>query len=154
MNTTYDSRNDTKAHIHRVEQLLLAVKNNILFRSEVHDRSKLEEPEKSIFDTYTPKLKDCTYGSDEYKGYLAEMKVALDHHYMVCSHHPEHYSKGIDGMSLIDLIEMLCDWKAAGERHADGNMAASLTKNKERFHINDQLQSILENTVKEMGWVT
>lgn len=153
MNTPYDSRNDTMAHINRVEELLLMVKNNILLRAEIHDESKLRAPEKGIFDLYTPKLKECTYGSDEYKSYLAEMKVALDHHYLVCSHHPEHYPNGIDGMSLLDLIEMCCDWKAAGERHTDGSMEASLEKNQERFKISDQLQNILENTVKELGWI-
>ncbi len=60
---------------------------------------------------------------------------------------------GINGMSLLDLIEMLCDWKAAGERHADGSMERSLTINRERFKISPQLQSILENTAREMGWL-
>lgn len=56
-------------------------------------------------------------------------------------------------MSLLDLIEMLCDWKAAGERHADGSMERSLRLNKDRFKIGDQLQSILQNTAKEMKWL-
>lgn len=152
MNTPYDSRNDTAAHINRVRELIQDAENNLWNRSSAHDLSKLKEPEKSIFDTYTPKLKGCTYGSDEYKSHLAEMKVALDHHYAENSHHPEHYPNGIEGMSLLDLIEMLCDWKAAGERHADGSMEASLEKNRERFKISEQLQNILENTAKEMGW--
>lgn len=153
MNEAYDSRADTNAHIHRVRELIDRVQDNISQRSYVHDASKLEEPEKSIFDTYTPKLKGCTYGSAEYKSYLAEMKVALDHHYAACSHHPEHFRHGINDMSLLDLIEMLCDWKAAGERHADGSMKASFEKNQERFKIDEQLQEILENTAREMGWL-
>ncbi len=56
-------------------------------------------------------------------------------------------------MSLFDLIEMLCDWKAAGERHADGSIEMSLGHNRERFNISPQLHSILENTAKEMGWI-
>ena len=31
-----------------------------------------------------------TYGSDEYKACLTEMKPALDHHYAANRHHPEH----------------------------------------------------------------
>lgn len=58
----------------------------------------------------------------------------------------------VDGMSLLDVVEMLCDWKAATERHADGSITKSIQINKARFNISDQLASILENTRKEMGW--
>lgn len=156
MNTTiepYDSTNDTKAHISRVQELIDVSCGNLYRRSNEHDRSKLLAPEKEAFDEYTPKLKNSTYGSDEYKGFLAGLKVALDHHYANNSHHPEHYENGIDGMSLFDLVEMLSDWKAAGERHADGSMERSLRVNKDRFKISPQLQSILENTVRELGWL-
>lgn len=50
------------------------------------------------------------------------------------------------GMNLIDLIEMLCDWKAAGERHADGDIARSISHNQKRFHYSDELRQIMENT--------
>jgi hypothetical protein len=125
----------------------------INIRSSIHDLSKLHDPEKAIFDEMTPKLKGSTYGSEEYKGFLAQMKPALDHHYAKNPHHPEHYPNGIDGMSLLDLLEMLCDWKAAGERHADGSMERSLTVNRERFKIGPQLQAILRNTAQELGWL-
>ncbi len=61
-----------------------------LDRFTCHDRSKTESPEVECFDEYTPKLKGATYGSDEYKQWLAEMKPALDHHYAANRHHPEH----------------------------------------------------------------
>ena len=54
--------------------------------------------------------------------------------------------------SLLDLVECLCDWKAASERTAGGSLAQSLPINKERFDISDQLYAILENTVRELGW--
>ncbi len=57
-------------------------------------------------------------------------------------------------MSLVDLVEMLADWRAATERHDDGDMARSLKIQKERFGISDQLAQILENTVEELGWWT
>jgi len=78
--------------------------------------------------------------------------VALKHHYENNSHHPEHYPNGINGMSLLDLIEMLADWKAAGMRHADGDMQKSLEINKKRFGMSDQLAEIFQNTIKELGW--
>jgi hypothetical protein len=58
----------------------------------------------------------------------------------------------IGGMTLLDLLEMLCDWKAAGERHSTGSMQNSLEHNRTRFHIESQLQRILENTAAVFGW--
>lgn len=150
---TYDSAPDTFVHIDRVRELMLDVYMNLRHRSMIHDDSKLQEPEKSIFDEFTPKLKDSEYGSEEYKGFLAEMKVALDHHYAANSHHPEHYPDGIRGMSLLDVIEMLVDWKAASERHATGDITKSIDMNQERFGYSDDLKAIFHNTAKELGWV-
>lgn len=143
----YDSKNDTIAHIQRVRVYLYAFIQHIIKRSWNHDNSKLLPPEKELFDIYTPKLKNLTYGSDEYKQCLSELKPALDHHYANNSHHPEHFKDGIAGMDLIDIIEMLADWKAASERHADGDIKKSLEINKERFNISDDLYKILCNTV-------
>jgi hypothetical protein len=148
----YDSSEDTKQHIHRVKNLLYDVIDNLLKRAKMHDLSKLESPEKEIFDEYTPKLKNCTYGSEEYKDFLKGLKVALDHHYSVYDHHPEHTDNGIDGMSLLSLIEMFADWKAATERHADGSLSKSIEINKKRFKISDQLEQVFKNTQKELGW--
>jgi len=44
------------------------------------------------------------------------MKPALEHHYALYRHHPEHFQNGIDDMNLIDLVEMFADWKASSER--------------------------------------
>src|SRR5690625_2942452 len=117
-------------------------------RSLDHDASKLKSPELEIFTEYTPKLKSSTYGSDEYKGFLKEMKVGLDHHYAKNSHHPEHYTNGIRGMDLLDIIEMVCDWKAATMRHDDGDIMKSIEINQKRFGMSDELTSIIRNTVK------
>ena len=112
----------------------------------------MERPELDIFVEYTPKLANTTYGSDEYKEHLQGMRKGLKHHYKINSHHPEHYNNGINGMCLLDLIEMLSDWKAATERHADGDIIKSLEINKERFGISDQLYEVLLNTVEKLKW--
>lgn len=144
----YDSTADTLQHIKRVNELLIDSATELLNRAKVHDDSKLRSPEKELFDEFTPNLKKMTYGSKEYKNSLEGLKVALDHHYANNSHHPEHRSNGINGMNLFDLIEMLVDWKAAGERHEDGCIRKSIKINKERFEISDQLSEILTNTVE------
>lgn len=145
-----ESKFKTMRHIETVRNYLAMVIQEFLERSVKHDQSKLQTPEVEIFEIYTPKLRDCTYGSDEYKGYMKEMKVAIDHHNKNNSHHPEHYEDGINGMNLFDLIEMLCDWKSAGLRHNDGDIYKSLEINKKRFGVDDQLFKVLKNTVDLM----
>jgi hypothetical protein len=146
----YDSTKDTQEHINQVVKLMSQIVDMIMVREIFHDGSKLEEPEKSTFDEYTPKLKNSTYGSDEYKSFLLGMKVALDHHYEVNFHHPEHWEHGIKDMTLIDIIEMLCDWMAATKRHANGDIMKSIEINQKRFNYSDELKQIFINTVKEL----
>lgn len=144
----YDSCADTVEHIEEVRKPLAAVVEGLTARAAIHDASKLEDPEKAIFDRFTPKLRDTTYGSKEYEKYLAAMGEGLNHHYRHNRHHPEFFKHGIRGMNLLDVIEMLCDWMAATKRHADGDIFRSIGHNRVRFQINDQLVQILHNTAE------
>lgn len=144
---TYDSRPETYEHIGVVRSLLAEVVKELLDRAQGHDASKLVDPELDTFNEYTPKLRDSTFGSDEYKGFLKGMGTGLQHHYAENRHHPEHFADGIQGMNLLDLVEMICDWKAATQRHADGDIRRSIDINQERFGYSDELKRILHNTV-------
>lgn len=147
-----DSTPDTLEHIGKVQARIAEVCNHLTVRAVNHDLSKLAEPEKSDYDQLTTKLAELTYGSDEYRAALREAQPTIAHHYAVNDHHPEHWPNGINDMSLLSVVEMLCDWKAASERTRQGSIAQSLVHNKQRFGIDDQLAAILENTVKELGW--
>lgn len=149
-NIGYDSEVDTLKHIRRVSELLTNAAVELINRANKHDKSKLNSPEKDLLDEYTPKLKATTYGSDDYKQMLKELSVALDHHYKYNSHHPEYYSDGVDGMCLFDLIEMFFDWKAASERHTDGDILKSIEINKDRFNLSPQLVAIFKNTASKL----
>lgn len=140
----------TFEHIREVQSKLHNIIIQLLKRSKNHDKTKLEIPELEIFEKYTPKLANTTYGSDEYKQFLVEMKPALDHHYAHNSHHPEYFPNGIQGMSLLDLIEMLCDWASAVQRHKDGNIEKSIEINQKRFGYSDELKQIFFNTLKDI----
>ena len=189
----------TIEHIERVQSLLWDCLTRLFKRALDHDKSKLESPEAEIFEEYTHKLKGVTYGSDEYRQFLAEMKPALDHHYAANRHHPEHFrwlcpvcnrvftdveweaapqgpndsgdrycpaccrhgmlyesqlvdspQTGLNGMTLLDLLEMFVDWKAASERHADGCIHRSIEQNISRFGLSPQLAGILRNTAAEL----
>lgn len=148
----YDSKADTLLHIKRVSQLLNEAAIKLIERGNVHDNSKMEEPEKADFDRLTPMLKTLTYGSDGYKASLFELQVALKHHYANNSHHPEHYENGVNGFDLFDLMEMFFDWKAATERTKDGNIYKSISHNKDRFKLSEQTVDIFTNTAKRLGW--
>jgi len=148
---------ETLKHIMNVRNLLDIIVIELIKRAEEHDKSKLEDPELAIFIEYTPKLAQSTYGSDEYKQFLKEMKPALDHHYANNRHHPEYFDAEADAMlmqtpincmNLVDIMEMLCDWKAATMRHNDGDIMKSIEINRDRFILSDQLVTILKNTVQ------
>ena len=165
-----DSTKDTLAHRQMVvdyattfcERLMdLAEKDNpvladcaadfcddIMKRAERHDESKLHEPEKERFDYVGTHqhLGKHEYGSDEYKKSLEYLGPALQHHYEVNDHHPEHFKNGVEGMNLMQLVELFCDWEAACHRNKNGNIYQSLEKNKERFKLSEDLYGILKTT--------
>lgn len=160
--TEYDSRPETQEHIDRVRHFIYEVIENLESRAIVHDASKLVEPELSAFDIATPKLSTLEYGTPEYQQSLDELRPALDHHFAHNDHHPEHYPDGIQGMSLLALLEMLCDWRAASERtkkRADGDIylkksfEEGLVYNQKRFGYSDELANILRNTAVELGMI-
>jgi len=142
-----DSRPETYKHIQAVQSFIGKVIVDLLRRSEAHDQTKLVSPEVEFWDEYIPKLAGLTYGSEEYKSCLAAMKPALDHHQQANDHHPEFYKNGIQGMSLVSLLEMVCDWKAATMRHHDGDIRRSIEINQKRFGYSDELRQIMLNTL-------
>lgn len=148
----YNSTQDTLEHRKVVRDAIQTVISELIYRSVRHDQSKLVSPEKEAYDEYTPLLQGLTYGSPEYMQCLESMRDAINHHYAENRHHPEHFENGIDGMNLVDLIELFCDWKAATMRHRNGNLTQSLKVNKKRFNMSDQLVHIFENTIEDFGW--
>lgn len=138
---------ETWKHIDLVMRLLAGAQIELMRRQFTHDRSKLTNPEVAMFTEYTPKLRNSTYGSDEYKGFLKGMGKALEHHYEHNRHHPEFNQNGVNDMNLFDLLEMLIDWRCASLRHADGDIYKSIEINTDRFGLSPQLAQIFKNTV-------
>ena len=147
-----ESQKDTTAHVAKVQLNLSAVIANLAERSTVHDRSKFEEPELSGYEGLTQALKGLTYGTPEHRAALAPFKEIIQHHYASNQHHPEHWHLGVTDMSLLDIIEMLADWKAANDRN-NGDFGHSIQVSVSRFNISEQLHAILINTAKELGWL-
>ncbi len=146
MQNSYDSTADTLRHMAEVRSRLEVFVVEMLRRGRVHDASKFSPEEKPAFDEAIPAIQGLTYGSPEYLAVVARVRPALAVHYSRNSHHPEFYgAKGIAGMDLFDVVEMLCDWMAAAQRNpADG---VRLDYNVAAFGIDGQLGAILANSL-------
>lgn len=147
---------ETRKHIALVQHYIKIMTDELTQRGLDHDASKLVAPEVEVFAKNTKKLARLKFQnennelSDEYKASLADLKVALDHHYAVNRHHPEHFANGVEDMTWTDIGEMLADWKAASLRQNNGNLLKSVETNAKRFGIEGTLLKILENTAKDL----
>ena len=148
--TIAECKVETMEHIEKVRKYIRFFTDKLTTRGEEHDRTKLESPEVEIFAEHTRKLASLTYGSPEYEENLRNLNVALSHHYAKYRHHPEHFKNGVNDMTLIDLVEMFCDWKAASERQHNGNLLISIDVNAKKFGIDSQLRQIFQNTAAVM----
>jgi hypothetical protein len=148
-----DSAPVTLKHIARVRELLNDFAAEINRRGEVHDASKFDPIEKGPLDEMQ-RLIDAEgpapFGTNEYRRRTALLGPMLEHHYKNNSHHPEHYSDGIAGMDLFDLVEMFFDWKAASERGQES--AINLSYSIDKWKIDPMLASILRNTAARLGY--
>jgi len=145
MDEKYDCTDDVKLHIWFVKRYMDKMNLALVYRTPEHDASKLQQPEKYMFDEWTPRLKEFEFGSEEYKNALMYMGEALKHHYASNRHHPEHFENGVNGMNLVDVVEMVCDWKAAAFLKG---VECNIDYLAERFGLSEQLKSIIANTLE------
>ncbi len=139
--------NDLLEHARQVSKRLAVIAAELIVRGVDHDRSKFSPEEYTSFVNQTVKLKDMTYGSDEYRAELEKIRPAINHHYKCNRHHPQHFKDRIRGMNLIDIVEMFCDWHAAAIRQKDGNVRENLAISQKRFKLSDELTQIFFNTL-------
>lgn len=123
--------------------------NELYQRGETHDKSKFVDPERTPY-IWRSWLVYCTLNNIPFKcpeGMSAKINYAMSHHSHHNRHHPE-YHLDLESMSQIDLIEMICDWKANsqefGEKSPMNFANAVLGKH---FHFNptkcDQIRSLI-----------
>jgi hypothetical protein len=143
---------DIMNHKEKVLKYLNQIISNFTKRGISHDDSKLQSPEKEYYDKYSPEFWKTKYMSDEYKAIQAKMWPGIEHHITNNTHHPEAFEHGVKGMSFLDLMEMLADWKAASERNNATSFIEGMKINKDRWNISDDLYDAMINTVKELDW--
>jgi hypothetical protein len=125
------------------------VTTELVERAVTHDYSKFSAEEFGPYEANLPRFKAAVYGSDEYKACCKAIEPAIQHHFEANRHHPEHFGEsGIDGMNLLDVMEMVCDWIAAAKRVPGGKLRLDLQR--ERFHISDQLFGLIARTVESL----
>ena len=137
---------DLVQHKEWVAHYMQMAAHTLFHRACVHDNSKFEPEEFEIYDKAFPDLQKYAYGTPELQAVYERIRPALTHHLKVNRHHPEHFEYGINDMTLIDVLEMVCDWMAASKRSQTG-IAKGLEINKERYGIDEQLFMIVRNTV-------
>lgn len=144
---------DTILHISEVREGIEHFAGELRKRGHLHDATKLQEPEFSAFVSTRPKFKKVNYGTPEYQECVDEIKPAIDHHYANNRHHTAFHKEGINGMNLIDILEMLADWRAAERRSPDKKLIDTLEYAFNKYEIEDQLQKIIKNTLHDFGWI-
>jgi hypothetical protein len=122
----------------------------LLWRAAVHDLSKHAWREARWFVMMNARLHGTTYGSKDYNAMLAAIMPGIDLHRRSNRHHPEYHENWLRDMDAVDELEMLCDWLAATEKHADGNIFASLAHNRGRFGYCTRRHAAYKRLVCEM----
>lgn len=97
------------SHVSRVRKHLDVIIRLLYNRKLMHDASKLSEEELPIWEKMDSEPR-YEYGSPEYFDKIKRYKKVFDIHYKKNRHHPEHYPEGVWNMTIIDIIEMMCDW--------------------------------------------
>jgi len=119
----------------------------LLKRGLLHDLSKYSSRESASFRDWTIAIQNVAYDSDEYEQIATQFAKDCQIHYSANKHHPQYWPNGIDDMSPIDLIEMLCDWKAKS-RNGKG-IIRSIDINSERFNYDETFKNGLARAAKE-----
>ena len=119
-----------------------------MLRGNLHDQSKFEDVEFLPYSEVIDEFAKYPYGSPERDKLYASIKPASEHHFKNNRHHPEYFSNGIEGMNLVDLIEMLVDWKSATQNHPaiPGDLKKSIEIASKKYNISPQLTRVLYNT--------
>lgn len=116
------SAEESYKHIQQVQKLLGKLIRELTYRQESHDITSVD-------------------GSEEFAG------SGSDAHYLFNPHHPEFYKHGVRDMSLVDLMEMLIDWKSKCLTGDECQIESVIEANQKRFGFSDEIKQLLINTL-------
>lgn len=143
---------DTLVHMKEVAALLSQAEADLRQRGVVHDLTKLQEPEFTAFVSNTPHFKQANYGTPEYAACVERIRPAIEHHHQNNRHHTAFHPNGVADMNLMDIIEMVADWRAAARRSPDLSFKEALPRAFKKYGIDETLQKLILNTIEYLGW--
>lgn len=141
-----DTEEYIKGHISRVRKHINTFVQLLLKRAINHDKSKLEEPEISWWKEMDKEPR-YPYGSEEYKQKIKRWDKVFKHHYKYNRHHPEHYEYGVSEMTLVDIVEMMCDWLGYKDIITISEALKVCDEQMRRYNIPDGIRQIIFNTL-------
>ena len=141
-----DTEEYIKGHISRVRKHMNTFVQLLLKRAINHDKSKLEEPELSWWKEMDKEPR-YPYGSEEYKQKIKRWDKVFKHHYKYNRHHPEHYDYGVSEMTLVDIVEMMCDWLGYKDTITISEALKVCDEQMKRYNIPDDIRQIIFNTL-------
>ena len=139
-------------HIKDVQFYMAQIIHYLTTAARIHDSSKYSPQEIGLV-IKKAQLDAIPYMSEEYKAALANVQDGLQHHYQMNPHHPEFWTNGVEDMSMLNLLELLADWKAASDATVGGSLDNSIEKNTERFNLSPEMVRLLTNTARDLGWI-
>jgi hypothetical protein len=141
-----DTETYIRSHIERVRKKLNVLIDVLMKRAIRHDKSKLEEPEFSLWKKMDMEPR-YPYGSEEYKEKVKRYSNLFNMHYETNPHHPEYFPNGIQDMTLVDLMEMMCDWISYKDNIRVTEAVEIVEKQSNRFGYSDEIKNLLTNTL-------
>ena len=112
-------------------------------RADLHDLSKYRFDEFEGFVQINQVARKYPYGSKEYMESIKDNNV-VDLHFGRNRHHPEYHANEVNDMTLIDIIEMVCDWSGAAETYGTNTFRDSLGKQIKRFDLTSEQLYLIE----------
>lgn len=115
-------------HVRFVQMALDEVSHELDRRGMAHDLSKMLDDEFAGFSRINAAARINKFGSPEYSEAMQRERGTIDLHFSRNPHHAEYYAehpvaqtnnRGAEGMTFIDIIEMVCDWRGAQQGYND-----------------------------------
>ena len=134
-----------KAHIAEFQQAIDTITEKLKTRAKTHDASKLKEPELTQYTEAEEKLEKFKPGSPEYLKIRDKYDIILSKHFTKNPHHPEHFKNGFNDMSILDLLDVLTDWRLDC---GDGDWNKFVDDRRDYYRMDDQVVRIFKNSKK------
>ena len=132
-----------KAHIAEFQQAIDTLTEKLKQRAKAHDASKLKEPELTQYTEAEEKLENFKPGSKSYLTFARKEDIILSKHYSKNPHHVEHFKNGFNDMTILDLVDVLTDWRLDC---GDEDWNKFVDDRKDYYKMSDQLVDIFKNS--------